>query len=86
MVKGEQNEGCTFNSMDARLATSEKSACKEVGRCGIYIYIYIYIYIGEPFDEIDHTGALSPQTHNTRTPTSNLTYESTLGLPTKYVY
>jgi len=51
-----------------------------------YIYIYIYIYIGEPFDEIDHTGALSPQTHNTRTPTSNLTYESTLGLPTKYVY
>jgi len=28
----------------------------------------------------------SQETHNTRTPTTNLIYESTLGLPTKHVY
>jgi len=40
------------------------------------------------FDRVNLVAAvhLSQEIHNTRTPTTNLTYESTLGLPTKHVY
>ena len=47
----------------------------------IYIYIYMCICIG-----LTLTLAQSQQIHNTRKPTTNLTYESTFRLPTKHVY